>query len=261
MLTITDIHIDRGTSWFEEKSSASELTFIVTTYGKCVYWIGDDKVILERGDFFLIPDQTSFYGKSIPTVFHEKIVIHFTVPERERSSLPMLLSNRWTKSKTGIYELCLDRLRTMHKDWNERLAYADVRASAVVIETLALWSRELDRGKVTLETFNNVERMKTYIQSHYREKVTKDELGAWIGKSPNYAATLFRKVTGQPISAYVHTIRIRNAMYLLTESLLTVGEIADFLGYNDVSYFQRTFKRATGNSPSHYIKEGRRLHD
>ena len=123
-----------------------------------------------------------------------------------------------------------------------------------MLEVLVLWSRELERGPLSSGVVRHVDRMKQYIRDQYRLKVTKEELGEHIGKSPNHAATIFRKVTGQTISEYLHGVRIRNAMYLLDESILTVSEIAEFVGYSDVTYFQRLFKRKTGYPPSHYRK-------
>ncbi|MGO4371343.1 helix-turn-helix domain-containing protein, partial [Paenibacillus sp. MCAF20] len=70
--------------------------------------------------------------------------------------------------------------------------------------------------------------------------------------TPNYAATLFSKMTGQTISEYVHSVRIRTAIYMLNESLLTVSEVAAYLGYNDVSYFHKLFKKTTGSTPAQF---------
>jgi AraC family transcriptional regulator of arabinose operon len=48
---------------------------------------------------------------------------------------------------------------------------------------------------------------------------------------------------------------MKTAVYMLTESQLMISEIADYLGYNDVSYFYRIFKRSTGSSPSDFLHE------
>lgn len=100
-----------------------------------------------------------------------------------------------------------------------------------------------------------MERMKRYIERHYRERVTKEELGDEINKTPNYAAALFKSMTNQTISQYVHDQRMKRAVYLLTESQLSIQEIAEFLGYRDLSYFYRIFKRITGSPPSDLLHE------
>jgi AraC-type DNA-binding domain-containing proteins len=66
---------------------------------------------------------------------------------------------------------------------------------------------------------------------------------------------LFKKITGRTISEYVHAVRVKTALYMLEESRLTVAELAEFLGYSDVSYFSRVFKQTTGVSPSEFIQQ------
>jgi AraC family transcriptional regulator of arabinose operon len=222
-----------------------------------VYWIGvrHEKVILEKGELLLIPAGEPFYGKGVPTTIHEKYVVQFSVPPGSGAPvLPVLGCTRWKKSKAGAFDLFIERLKAVHVEWQERLPYAETMAGALLLEVLVLWSRELERGPLSSEVVRHVERMKQYIRDHYRLKVTKEELGEHIGKSPNHAATIFRRVTGQTISEYLHGVRIRNAFYLLEDSILSVSEIAEFVGYSDVTYFQRLFKRKTGHPPSHYRK-------
>jgi AraC-like DNA-binding protein len=255
MIAIDFIRLDQGMNWYEETSGNSgSFTYVAVTYGRCVYWLNGEKTVLDRGDFLLIPAGIPYYGKSVPTVFHEKIVVRFTCESSAVRSLPILSADAWVKTKAGSLEWAIERLRVIVKEWTERVAYADIRASAVLLEVLTLWCRELERGRMRSETLGHAERMKQYIQNHYRDRVSKDALGAVIGRSPNHAAALFHRATGQTISAYVHAVRMRTAVYMLEESLLTVNEIAEYLGYSDVSYFHRVFKRTYGHSPAKYVK-------
>ena len=134
----------------------------------------------------------------------------------------------------------------------DNLPYARLRGRGLLLELIALWGRERDRGESSSAGDLHVERMKAYIQNHYRERITKAELGECIGRTPNYAATLFRSGTGRTISEYIHSVRMKTATYMLAESVLTIEEIADYLGYAESSYFQRIFKRTFGVSPSMY---------
>lgn len=219
-----------------------------------VYWIEHEKIILEKGDLLFIPACQTYYAKCVPTVFHEKYAIDFSGAD-SLPALPIIQRINWIKSKIGKYDLCLNRFKSLYLEWTEKSVYADIIGQAILLEWLAIWNRELDEGPFSPEIHQHVDRMKSYISSHYREKITKEELGDYIHKSPNYAATLFRRVTGQTISEFVHTARMKRAVYLLVDSTLTVGEIAEFVGYRDVSYFQRIFKRETGKTPTDFIKE------
>ncbi|TDF97544.1 AraC family transcriptional regulator [Paenibacillus piri] len=257
MLFIQSIRQDTGAQWFEEYvEGAASWMLILVNYGKCLYWIREEKWLLEKGDLLLVPSGVPFYGKSIPSVTHGKYVVCFT---REEGAwirlLPMLLEKRVYKWKTGKYELLLQKFRTMQEEWTERPAFTDAMCSTLMMEVLTRWSREMAEGQPSTLKESHAELMKAYIQNHYREKVTKDVLGDVIGKSPNYAAAVFSEVTGQTIGGFVHALRIKTALYLLTQSQRTIADISDYLGYCDPSYFHRIFKRETGLPPAAYIKE------
>src|SRR5690606_41428094 len=64
-----------------------------------------------------------------------------------------------------------------------------------LLDTLVLWQRELDRGELAPASLIHIERMKQYIQSHYRQRITKDVLADYIRRRPSYTASLFKKGT------------------------------------------------------------------
>ncbi|MFF2483298.1 AraC family transcriptional regulator [Paenibacillus sp. NPDC058071] len=254
MIQVRLIRLDRGVDWFEDGSrDLGVSSLILVSYGRVVYWIEQEKVILEKGDTLFIPAGMTYYAKCVPTVFHEKYVFEFSGSEY-LPGLPLLTGGQWTKSRLGMFELCLGRIKTVYADWSDQAKYAETRALGTMLEWLALWSRELEERKFSKEIYQHAERMKNYIHSHYQTKITKEELGDHIYKSPNYAAALFKRITGQTISEYVHATRIKKATYLLLESNLSVGEIAEFVGYGDVSYFQRLFKKETGMTATEFMK-------
>lgn len=75
------------------------------------------------------------------------------------------------------------------------------------------------------------------------------ELAGRMNLSPEHFSRVFRKVAGMSPLDYILDIRVSHARHLLMESSLTVGEIADRLGYRDVYFFSRQFKQKTGLSP------------
>lgn len=232
----------------------SDFYFCMMTYGKCVYWMDQTKIVLEKGDVLFIPKEYSFYWKSIPTVVHAKYVVTFKLI-KDVPILPILTSKQYIHTKLGCYELILDRMKSLHSGWVDKGSYYDIYSSALLMEIFTHLNREVDRGPIISEKHRYIELMKKYIQDHYRNKITKDDLAEVIHKTPNHTATLFRTITGQTISEYVHMLRTKTAIYMLRDSQLNVSEISEFLGYSDVSYFNKTFKRVTGKSPSYYLSE------
>lgn len=254
-MQISNLTYEKSSNWFgEEQQGCRDWTFVLVTYGRCVYWMNEKKQVLEKGQWLIIPSRTPFYGRSVPTMIHEKYIVQF-VPGSAVEAFPLLQSPHFTSRVTGKYELIVDRLRLIHRQWQDKQPYYQTLCEALLKELFVYLHREWDEDATSNATAQLVEQMKGYIQNHYREHVTKDELAACISRSPNYAAALFRKVTGQTISEFVHATRIKTAIYMLRHSALTVTEIAEFIGYNDPSYFYRIFRRLTGLVPTALVSD------
>jgi AraC-like DNA-binding protein len=75
------------------------------------------------------------------------------------------------------------------------------------------------------------------------------ELARTAGYSPDHFSRVFLKVTGLRPQDYVIQARVGRARQLLAESDLTVGMIAEALGFQDIFYFSRQFRRRPGRRP------------
>ncbi|WNR44895.1 AraC family transcriptional regulator [Paenibacillus roseipurpureus] len=254
-MQLLDFAYDKSSTWQEEvPCEQASWTMVFVSYGRCTYTIEEKKQTLEKGQWLLIPAHTSHHGRSVPTKIHEKFVLHFD-PRTTGELFPLLRQGSFSSRKTGKFDIIVDRLRLMYRGWQDKQPYYKVLCEAHLQELFVYLQREWDQAAVTTGTSLLVEQMKGYIQNHYREHVTKEELGSCIGKSPNYAASLFRQVTGQTISEFVNMTRIKTAVYMLRHSALTVTEIAEFIGYNDPSYFYRVFRKITGLVPTELVSD------
>lgn len=245
-----------GSKWSKQvQHQDSQFHFYILTYGSCEFHTADAALTAHKGEFVLAPANCSYEERSALTGLHQKFSFSFAASDALLVMLPMLAKNNWLHAATGLYERSIERLRPLWKEMQEEQPYCLLRIGSFLMETLVLWQRELDRGELAPASLIHIERMKQYIQAHYRERITKEILADYIRRSPSYAASLFKKGTGQTISEYVHAARMKTAMYMLAESLLSITEIAEYLGYADVSYFQRLFKRTYGQSPSYYMQD------
>ncbi len=101
-----------------------------------------------------------------------------------------------------------------------------------------------------------VRRMLLYLEQHAAEPITLEQIAAVCGKSPSQAERLFRKETGTPLYRYALERKIAIARQLLTETGMSVREIADYLSFSDEFYFSGLFRRKVGMSPTRYRESG-----
>lgn len=72
--------------------------------------------------------------------------------------------------------------------------------------------------------------------------------------SPHYLSRVFKEVTGLPLTEFVNMTRIREAQRLLRQTDAKIIDIAEQVGYGNLSHFGRVFKQQTGLSPLQYRK-------
>lgn len=89
-----------------------------------------------------------------------------------------------------------------------------------------------------------------YIREHPAERFTVGRLAARAGLSPKYFSRLFTAVVGESVQAFTVRTRLERAAYLLRFGGMNVSEVADALGYRDVYFFSRQFRKHTGRNPS-----------
>lgn len=99
---------------------------------------------------------------------------------------------------------------------------------------------------------------KNYIKEHYADTLTLSYLAKIVCVNPAYLSSRFAKHCGQNFLEYLTDFRINKAKDLLKHTNLQIQEIADQIGYNDVTYFNRIFRRETGLTPGLYRSDSRK---
>ena len=93
-----------------------------------------------------------------------------------------------------------------------------------------------------------------YIDEHYMEAIQLNEVADFVGLAPSYLSSLFKKQVGKSLVEYLTHIRIQNAKQLLIDRDRNITDIADEVGFADVKYFIKRFKKVTGLTPNEYRK-------
>ena len=96
--------------------------------------------------------------------------------------------------------------------------------------------------------------VKKYVEEHFGEPLTLEELSQVVDLSPTYLSTIFKKDTGMTFLEYLSKVRMDMAKKLLKETNDTVADICGKVGYSDVRYFTKTFTKYAGLKPKEYRK-------
>ncbi|SDC22918.1 AraC-like ligand binding domain-containing protein [Pelagirhabdus alkalitolerans] len=114
---------------------------------------------------------------------------------------------------------------------------------------------------ISQSTFSNVHsstkkqvllQLFSYIDQHYTTTCTLKGASQSLQYDYAYLSKLFSQFTQMPFTHYVNYYRIAHARYLLKNTSLSVGQIADQCGYQTLRSFHRNFKKITQQSPKAY---------
>ena len=106
-----------------------------------------------------------------------------------------------------------------------------------------------------IENFSDsrrIQKVQKYISEHYREDIRLNQLSDMVGMTPVSFSRFFRLRTGKTLSDYIIDIRLGFATRLLVDSSRTVAEICYDCGFNNLSNFNRMFKRKRNCSPKEF---------
>lgn len=93
---------------------------------------------------------------------------------------------------------------------------------------------------------------KEYIYSHIKERITVEDLADELGVSASYLSRLFKKETGDSVSAYIRAQKMEIAKNLLQYSDYSMIDIANRLSFSSQSHFIQQFREFVGITPKKY---------
>ncbi|MDR6340346.1 AraC-like DNA-binding protein [Filimonas zeae] len=94
-----------------------------------------------------------------------------------------------------------------------------------------------------------------YINLNLNQAITVKKLADMTNYHPDYLSRLFMKLTGERPLSYIHTKRIERAQYLLVTTQLSLTEIAEATGFDNLPHFSRVFKNKTSLPPARYREQ------
>lgn len=167
------------------------------------------------------------------------------------------------KTKNKLLELIfLVRRITWEYTGGDSLDYPDFLEEMLRLDNpseLRSWCRKcIESSAISISSYHDskiggiAKKARDYIDEHYENAVTLEEVSREVNVSPQYFSRLFKEETGENFIDYLTGIRIKRARHLLEEKELSVKEICYKIGYGDPNYFSRIFKKIVGITPTDY---------
>lgn len=129
----------------------------------------------------------------------------------------------------------------------------ELDAAAQLVRLLVLIRRQLDGKTGDRRSYEKIRSSLRYIHTHYSSPITVGMLAQLEHLSPSRYSAVFKACTGLSPQAFIVNLRLERAEELMTQTDLSLKQIAQMAGYDDQLYFSRLFKEHRGLSPSAYM--------
>ncbi|MCR2806804.1 helix-turn-helix transcriptional regulator [Paenibacillus soyae] len=231
--------------WNIQKSKISfhDLTFVVE--GKAQYVVNGVKYNVEAGDLIYVPGGSIREAHTCKkTPMHAYPFNFFWAEPHNHIQLPFDVI-----TKKVITKEILGYIREFNQVWMNKEPFYMIQARALfelILHRLLSNNRRQTMALVDLR----IKKLTAFLSDHYSDDITMNELARQFNLHPVYLGKLFKLNTGSTFKEYLNRIRINNAERLLSGSGLTVREVAERCGFEDLSYFSKVFKELKGYPPS-----------
>ncbi|WP_058302095.1 AraC family transcriptional regulator [Gorillibacterium timonense] len=239
--------------------------------GRCSYIIGDQIYELAPGDLILMNGMVLHSPKADPTTLYKRTTVHFHPQYAAKLlglgfRLPLLrpfenLKNTrlsLSKDEQAIIEPLLGRMCALCRQPDDPWAHDLLLATFLTLLTeMYRFTRQPSRpgGPDMSIKQQNVQRMIAYLEEHYPEELTLEQISAHMRLNKYHLSKIFKEVTGSTLFDYLYQRRINQAKVLFTlNPERPVTEVAYETGFKYPSHFSRYFKAFTGIGPDAYRK-------
>lgn len=244
--------------------SIDQNLFVLLIHGQAEFIVEEDRCTLKEGDVLIIPAHTRYRAYTEDSC--EYYFFHFEgqLGKVTCSDFP-LVSGSFSFELPRLSDPCVYFPARMEMGQDFQRIYSSViacteyhaKSSSVgqrmleceFLKILLILADITERKGYADRQPTALSRMVIFIKKNLTRPIGPPEVCAHCGISASYASRLFRRHLNMTMTEYINSEKLSYAWELMCNTGLSQKEIADYLGYCDVYYFSRRFKRKFGKSP------------
>ena len=244
----------------------TECEIIRILEGEFLITIGEEKVLARKDDIIFIHDGV-LHGGTPNNCVYQCIVFDMKLLLKQNHACTKMLQdiihqNKLvnTKMPSNIESLKLN-CRLLFESLKEKhTGYEFITQGRLYIFLGHILENKLYTinsriSKKTQQKMTNFKKVLEMIEENYSQTITLDDLSKIAGMTPKYFCRFFQEMSNKTPIEYLNLYRIESACEQLMSTDLPITDIAINCGFNDVSYFIKTFKKHKGITPKKYLKK------
>ncbi|MGQ7871321.1 AraC family transcriptional regulator [Sunxiuqinia sp. sy24] len=246
-----------------------ELVYVIKSFGK--RFVADHVEDFHDGDLVLLGPNLPHFWKNDEVFFQNNpdyhvnaIVIHFPADffKDQQENYPEFLPIRDLLSRaTRGLRFQKQVAKRLDSKLKKLLNKKGLERTLLLLEILGQMGKTKQYHSLASESYrlnlnnwstNRLDKVMHIINANYRQPIKLDQVASHIGMNTTAFCRYFKEKTGKPFIEFVNEMRIGYACKLLLEKKHSVSQICFESGFNNLSNFNRCFKRITSLSPVQY---------
>jgi iron complex transport system substrate-binding protein len=151
------------------------------------------------------------------------------------------------------------QLKAMEQLWAQGSLLDRIQVKGLFYQFVHELMKQFTKDEINLRQPDVIGQVVRYIEEHYRHNLSLESIAEQFNYSPRYLSSRFKGETGFSLIEYLIRFRIQQAEELLRFTDAPLHAIAEEVGYSDVYYFGRMFRKYNGQSPILFRKESRQM--
>ena len=270
-------HIDKSHTRFEMASHFhTHIEIIRVIDGELNIKLYNNEYIAKKGNIIFVNSETVHGATPSEDCIYECVVLHTEMLKMKDSGCNFFIEgiinreftvkefhegadNLFSGSVNAIFD-AMARLETAETESRFTVAadkfsvISSIYSLFAAIIEMKLYSpvsiKELpeDKNLVKLKT------VLSFIRSNYDKQIALSDMAQIVSMSPKYFCHFFKSMTRKTPVDYLVSYRVEKAARKLLSTDMSVTDIAFATGFNDLSYFIKTFKKLKGETPANFRK-------
>lgn len=238
-----------------------ELSYVVT--GRGTRTVGDIVEPFMEGDMVFIPPEIPHFWSFDPEITDRggmienlTIIIKKDFLEKVAEALPGFAGHIiGFRSISDAASFSGDKAGQIAAQLHSMLYESDDQRDISVLNILRIIAQDggvriIGHYKKPDLAAQRLSKVSVYTVCNFARSITLDEVARYVGMNRSAFCSFFKRQTGKTYFTYLNEMRIEEASRLLKEGGMSVSDVCFACGFNDISYFSRTFRRLKGYPPS-----------
>lgn len=214
------------------------------------FWRSDEKYVNSGGKLNVKYIVIQFPGDFLKQEIANYPEFHLIGKLLQRASRGIWFSKKFTD------EISRKLMKIVRKNGFDRIILLqEVLQSMAKTDDYKLLAGELYQFENNYFTNDRLTKVMHFLNTNYQRKIELEKVAEIANLHPSAFCRYFKENTGKPLSEFINDMRIGYACRLIIEGKLSVSQICFESGFNNISNFNRTFKKHTHFTPTDYFHE------